>query len=67
MILDFTQTNRFNDLRNATCTLDKTDVSQQCATDDTTVRKLYDLRHDCSEFGNECGPECECMFLDIFF
>ena len=47
-------------MKNATCTLDKSDVSQQCATDDTTVRKLFDLRHRCSEFGPECEPECEC-------
>ena len=53
-------TNRFIDLNNATCTLDKSDVSQQCATDDTTVRKLFDLRNRCSEFGAECEPECEC-------
>ena len=61
IISDFSQTtNRIIDWKNATCTLDKSDVSQQCATDETTVRKLFDLRNRCSEFGPECEPECEC-------
>ena len=44
-------------LKNGTCSLDPSLDTRQCTKDITTLQNLFDLRHDCSEFGSDC--ECK--------